>query len=77
MPPCPQLGDLYPTDNYAWCRSRRVTQDPKSKLIWIVTAQYSSDYPVYANPLAEPAGSRSGPRPTAGRTLWTATATRS
>jgi hypothetical protein len=51
----PIVGAYYPNDVLAFCRSIRPRQMARSKLIWIVTATYSTERQIVENPLADPA----------------------
>ena len=50
----PRIGDRYPEDAGAWCRTVSVDQLAGSTH-WKVTCQYSSEYEITTNPLTDPA----------------------
>ncbi len=52
---CPQVGNFYPDDTGAWCRRVQARNESYSKRVWIVTANYSSEFEIEDNPLADPA----------------------
>jgi len=52
---CPRVGNLHPSDIGCWCQSVRARNESFSKTVWIVTALYSSEIEVSANPLSDPA----------------------
>jgi hypothetical protein len=52
---CPRHGDVHNSDPGAWCRKVNARNESFSKRVWLVTAAYSSEYEVTANPLDDPA----------------------
>jgi len=56
----PRVGQSHPQDPYAWAKDFKCDQDSKSKLIWTVTVEYTTDRSTpessdKQNPLTEPA----------------------
>jgi hypothetical protein len=52
---CPQIGDVYPYDANARCRRVHASNAAFSKLVWIVTCDYSTGPEIEASPLDDPA----------------------
>lgn len=52
---CPKVGSAYPQDPLAYCRRVRPRQESFAKIVWIVTAAYSSERELEEDPLNEPA----------------------
>ncbi len=52
---CPRVGHLYPDDPRAFCQRVRPRNESFSKLVWIVTAGYSTEREISENPLNDPA----------------------
>jgi len=52
---CPRVGSSHDANPLAFCRSVNVQNDAKSKIIYLVTCQYSTAYEMTEDPLAEPA----------------------
>jgi len=50
----PKIGDRFPEDNQAFCQNVRADQEAFSPRIWIVTASYSTEQELAANPLVDP-----------------------
>lgn len=51
----PLLGSPHPSDMWAFCNSRKVDSENKSKRLWLATATYSTDSVLDTNPLNDPA----------------------
>lgn len=54
-PRCPRVGNLYPWDRAAYCKSISPRNEGFSKRVWIVTATYSTEREITENPLHEAA----------------------
>ena len=52
---CPKVGSIYQSDSLAFCRRVRPRQESFSKLVWIVTAAYSTERELEVDPLNESA----------------------
>lgn len=52
---CPRVGSRYPSDMGAWCRRVSAVNASFSKVVWTVTANYSSEFEIAENPLSDPA----------------------
>ncbi|MHC4606719.1 MAG: hypothetical protein ACYTAF_07250 [Planctomycetota bacterium] len=52
---CPRIGWVYPDDLRAFCQRVRPRNESFSKRVWIVTASYSTEREISANPLSDPA----------------------
>ena len=50
----PVIGNLFPSDNTAFCQNVTATQEAFSPRVWIVTATYSTEQEVTDNPLGDP-----------------------
>ena len=50
----PQLGDVHPTDQIAFCRNQNANPVGKSPFVWNVKVTYSTAFPVTNNPLTDP-----------------------
>lgn len=50
----PKIGDLFPSDQTAFCQNVRADQEIFSPRVWIVTASYSTEQELASNPLADP-----------------------
>jgi hypothetical protein len=48
-------GSPYPTDFGAWCTKLNARPEGKSKLVWLATASYTSEWQPQQNPLSDPA----------------------
>lgn len=51
----PADGSVHPDYSYLWVNKRRAVQHDKSKKIWLVTIDYSSQRELSANPILDPA----------------------
>ena len=49
------VGATYPGDGLAFARSVRPRQSGRTKLVWLVTATYSTERKIVVNPLMDPA----------------------
>lgn len=52
---CPRVGSIYTPDPRAYCQRVRPRQESFAKIVWIVTASYSSERELEEDPLNEPA----------------------
>jgi len=50
----PRVGDVYPSDWGAWCRTVTIAQLAGSQA-WKVTCEYNSEFEISTNPLQDPA----------------------
>jgi hypothetical protein len=51
----PLVGSQHPVDSAAYLREYTCEQDPRSKVVWTVHADYSTEYEIAENPLDKPA----------------------
>jgi len=51
---CPRIGSIYPEDIRAKCRRVRARNESFSKRVWLVTANYSTEFEAEENPLDDP-----------------------
>lgn len=51
---CPRIGSIYPEDILASCRRVRARNESFSRTVWLVTANYSTDFEAEENPLDDP-----------------------
>ena len=52
---CPKVGSLYASDSLAYCQRVRPRNESFAKIVWIVTASYSTEREITENPLNDPA----------------------
>jgi hypothetical protein len=52
---CDNLGVRHPTASWLYVKSRKARNEEFSKLVWIVTLNYSSEWERTTNPLSQPA----------------------
>lgn len=51
---CPEEGAVHNNDSSAWCQRRRARNEGFSKLVWIVTINYSTERELSTSPLSDP-----------------------